>query len=89
MITLILTHEVKNYSDWKNHFDADEHVRAKAGFKLSGLYQAFDNPNSVTIIFEVPGIEVVNGFMSSPDLKATMEKAGVISEPKVLLLNKI
>jgi len=89
MITLILTHEVKNFSDWKPFFDSDEPTRTGAGFKLSGLYQGLDNPNKVTIIFEVPGIEVVNGFLSNPNLKETMEKAGVISEPSILLLHKV
>ena len=87
MVTAILTHEVKNYSDWKKGFDEGEPMRQQAGIKTKGVYSSVDNANHVTIIAEFPSAEVVQGFLSNPDLKAAMEKAGVIGKPEMKILN--
>ena len=89
MITVIVTHEIKNYSDWRKVFDADEVNRLKAGFKSKGVYHSVDNSKNITIIGEVPSVEAIKGFMSNPELKAAMEKGGVIGIPDVKILNKI
>ncbi len=88
MKTVIITHEVKNYSEWRKVYDADEVNRTKAGFKTSGEYRAVDNPNMVTIIGEVPSVEAISKFMANPDLKVAMEKGGVLGMPDVRILNK-
>ena len=89
MVTVIITHECKNYSDWRKVFDADEVNRLKAGFKSTGVYHSVENANKITIIGEAPSVEVIQGFMSNPELKAAMERGGVISKPEVKILNKI
>ena len=89
MVTVIISHECKNYSDWKTVFDADEVNRSKAGFKSTGVYHSFDNANKITIVGEAPSLGAINGFMSNPALKAAMEKGGVIGMPDVKILNKI
>jgi hypothetical protein len=89
MVTVIISHECKNYSDWRKVFDADEENRSKAGFKSTGVYHSFDNANKITIFGEAPSAEVINGFMSNPALKEAMEKGGVIGMPDVKILNKI
>jgi hypothetical protein len=88
MVNVILTHEVKSFSDWKKGFDEGEPMRAQAGVKTSGVYASVDNPNLVTVIAEFPSVEVVNGFMNNPELQAGMEKAGVIGKPEVKILKK-
>ena len=89
MVTVIMQHEVKDFAQWKPIFDADESNRAKAGIKLSGLYTSVKNPNDVTMIFEAPGAEVLDTFMSDPNLQEAMKKGGVISAPVVSVLNKV
>jgi hypothetical protein len=89
MTTVIVTHEVKNYSDWKKVYDEDEVNRRKAGFKITGLYRSVDNPNNITIVGEAPSAEAVNQFMSNPELKAAMEKGGVLGMPDVKVLSKV
>lgn len=89
MKTVIVTHEVKNYSEWRKAYDADEVNRSKAGFKITGEYQAVDNPNNITIIGEVPSTEAIQNFMANPDLKEAMEKGGVIGMPEVKVLDKV
>jgi len=89
MVTVIISHECKNYSDWRKVFDADEANRSKAGFKSTGVYHSVDNANKITIIGEASSLEAINGFMANPELIATMEKGGVIGRPDVKILNKI
>lgn len=89
MVKVILTHEVKNVAEWKKGFDAGESLRAKAGVKTLGVYTSVQNPNHVTISTEFPSVEAVNGFMANPQLKADMEKAGVVGAPEVKILNKL
>ena len=89
MKTVIVNSEVKNYSDWKKVYDADEENRLKAGLHQTGLYQSVNNPNLVTLIFEAPSVEAINSFMSSPKLKEAMERGGVIGMPDAKILNKV
>jgi hypothetical protein len=88
MVTVIISHECKNYSVWRKVFDADEVNRLKAGFKSKGVYHSVDNSNKITIIGEAPSVAAINGFMANPELKAAMEKGGVIGMPDVKILSK-
>jgi hypothetical protein len=88
MVTVILSHEVSNYSEWKKGFDSGESLRQQAGVKTIGTYSSVDNPNLVTVITEFPNAQAVQGFMSNPNLKADMEKAGVVGKPEIKILNK-
>jgi hypothetical protein len=89
MKTIILNTEVKNYSDWRKIYDADEENRLKAGLHITGVYQSVNNPNIVTLIGEAPSVEAITSFMANPDLKATMERAGVIGMPDVKIFQKM
>jgi hypothetical protein len=88
-VTIYISHEVKDYDVWKKGFDADAVNRDKAGFKLTALYRATNNPNIIVGIMEAPSAEAAQNFLGNPDLKAAMEKAGVISAPDIKILNKV
>ncbi len=87
MVTAILTHEVKDYAEWRKGFDADDANRAGMGVSITGVFQSVENPNMITVISEVPSVEAIQAFMANPDLMATMEKAGVIGKPDMKILN--
>jgi hypothetical protein len=89
MVTVIVQHEVKNFSEWKKIFDADESNRAEAGVKLSGFYTSVKNHNDVTMIFEAPSSETFQQLMSDPGRQEDMKKAGVISVTAASILNKV
>ena len=88
MVTVIIQHEVRNFSEWKIVFDADESNRSKLGVRLMGLYTSVTNPNDVTMIFEAPNGELFNKMMSDPARQKNIEKSGVISAPKASILKK-
>ena len=89
MKTVIISHEVNNFSDWKTGFDVHEKVRASFGIKVESVNQSDANPNHVTVICNFPNMEAVNGFINSPDLHEAMEKGGVIGKPDVKILNRV
>jgi hypothetical protein len=87
MKTIVVTHEVKDYSVWRKVYDDDEKNRSKAGFK-SNVYRSIESPNKITIIGEAPNLESVKQYMESPQLKEAMERAGVIGNPVINILDK-
>ena len=89
MVTTILTHEVKDFTEWKKGFDSDAGNRDAMGVKIHGVFQDTDQPNFVTVISEVPSEEAIKGFLSNPDIKAMMAAAGVVGDPQVKILNKV
>ena len=88
-VTILLSHEVKDYATWKKGFDADEVNRKNAGLKLIALFRGVENPNIITGLMEAPSAEVAQKFLNNPELKAAMEKGGVISQPEIKVLSKI
>ena len=88
MLTVILSHEAKDYEPWRKVFDAGEPLRAASGIKMDRVYTSVDNPNKITIIGEIPSMEAMQAFMQNPQLAADMEAAGVISKPEVIVLQK-
>ena len=85
-VTVVVSHGVKDYAAWKKGFDTHESVRTKAGFKVSGVYSDVKNSNMVTIIGEFPSAAATEAFFSSPDLKETMVKAGVVGKLDIKVL---
>ena len=78
---VFISHEVTDFEAWKVIFDGDEARRAEAGLELRGLGTDADNPNLVSMFFATNDLEAVKGMLADPELKTTMDDAGVISEP--------
>lgn len=85
-VTVIISHEVKDYASWKKGYDAHEPVRKKAGFNVSGVYSDVKNPNMVTVIGEFPSAAAAEAFLTNPEMKETMAKAGVVGKPDMKVL---
>ncbi|MCB0727345.1 MAG: DUF3764 family protein [Ignavibacteriae bacterium] len=89
MITTIVSHKVKDFSEWKKVFDASGGLRSKFKMNVTALFQSVDDPNMVTMIGEAPSVEDINEFNSNPELKAAMESGGLIGTMEVKILNKV
>ena len=85
-VTVIVTHEVKDYASWRKVYDADESNRKNGGFDVRGVYTDAKNPNWVTLIGTFPNAAAVEKFISSPKLKEAMENGGVMGKPEVKVL---
>lgn len=86
MIYLYVHHKVRDYNEWKTHFDRDEQERLKAGIELNKIFRSVKDNNEVHILFEAPKRVDANKFFNNPRLKELMTKSGVISEPEIFIL---
>jgi hypothetical protein len=84
---LIVRHKVKDFAAWKQAFNAHAPARAGAGLSNPRLFRSTDDPSEVVILFDAADVARAKQFGSSPDLKAAMERAGVIDRPDVYILN--
>lgn len=89
MTTIINSHKVENFGTWKLGFDQGAEMREKLGIIIKGVFQSIDDENQVTIISEMPSPEIAKAVLSSPELKAAGQKAGVISAPEIKMLNQV
>lgn len=83
---MIVSHEVRNFEEWRVGFDADASNREQAGISVIDLYRGEDNPNMITLISEIADIEGAKAMLNNPELKEKMASLGVISAPEVKIL---
>lgn len=86
MPTMIVKHTVADFGKWKQVFDAHSDTRKKFGSLGGKVYQSAENPNEVTIVTQWGDLGKAKEFAASPDLKSTMEKAGVTGQPQIQFL---
>ncbi|WP_276135051.1 hypothetical protein [Polluticoccus soli] len=87
MVTIINTHEVKDFNAWKIGFEAGAEVRARAGVTLKNLFRDTDNPNKVTVVCEMGDTESAKAFIAN--LRQVLEKSGVVGEPNIMILEHV
>jgi quinol monooxygenase YgiN len=80
---------VKDYTAWKPFYDQHATTRNAAGCKADKVYRGVSDPNDIVIVFQWDSAENARRFSTSPDLKATMEKAGVIGMPEMHILPEL
>lgn len=85
LITTV-SHSVKDYSKWKAVYDSANELRKKAGVNDYLLLRSLSDENLITVIGTSTSAEKFNKFITNPDLKTVMEKAGVTSKPVVKVL---
>lgn len=88
MASMLIQHNVKNFSEWKRVFDSVAGLRATNGEISAHIYRGESEPNRVTAIFEWDSLANAHKYAQSPELKAAMEKAGVEGAPSIYFLNE-
>jgi hypothetical protein len=83
MPALIVNHKVADFDKWLKAYEDHAATRSAAGITGSVVFQSADDPNNVTIYFEVTDLNSAREFTTSADLKQTMEAAGVVSPPSI------
>jgi quinol monooxygenase YgiN len=88
MASMLIQHRVKDFTEWKKVFDSFAGLRASNGELSNKIFRDASDPNSLTIINKWNSLENAQKFAHSPELKAAMEKAGVVGPPSVYFLNE-
>ena len=84
---LLVKHKVREFDVWKAAFDRDADRRQSSGSLGGTVYCSIDDPHEVTVLLEWDNVANINSFMESPELKATMESAGVMEQPTIWILD--
>lgn len=79
---MLIKHSVADYAKWKPAFDAHSPIRKENGQTDLDLLRGIDNPNLVLVVEKITDVQKAKDFTQLPDLKETMEKAGVNSAPE-------
>ena len=87
-VRMFVRHEVADYGVWRTAFDSFAPTQKKMGVIFKAVYQSAENQNDVTVIHDFHSLEKAKAFASSPELKTTMEKAGVKGAPQIWYTTK-
>jgi hypothetical protein len=82
----MIRHKVADFAKWKPVYDSHAPARANAGLKEEHLFRNIDNPSEVVLLFSAEDLNKAKAFVSSSDLRETMQKAGVIDKPDIWFL---
>jgi len=81
-----ITHSVADFTAWKETYESAQEVRKNAEISDHLVLRSLSNENVITVLGTATSAAKFNEFMSNPDLKEIMEKAGVTSKPEVEVL---
>jgi quinol monooxygenase YgiN len=88
MASILVQHTVKDYAEWKKVFDSAKDLRTSSGEISAQVYRDASDPNKITVMNKWDSMANAQKFVQSPEMKAAMEKAGVVGAPAVYFLNE-
>lgn len=83
MTTLFVRHEVADYRQWRQVYDAFAPTQAALGVLDQAVYQSIEDPNDITVRHEFATVEAAQAFTGSAELRSAMHDAGVAGAPTV------
>ena len=80
---LTIHHKVTDYTAWRKGYDAHEQSRRSAGLTNGRVFRSAEDPNDVVVLQDVTDVAKARTWVGSEDLKAAMQKSGVIGSPTI------
>jgi hypothetical protein len=75
--------KVKDYATWRPAYDGHEKSRLSAGVTNGRVFRNAQDPNDIVILQDVADVAKARTWLGSDDLKATMQKSGVVGSPNI------
>ena len=88
MTSILVQHQVKDYAVWKKVFDSSAGMRTSNGGISTQIFRDASDPNKLTVINKWNSLANAQKFAHSPELKAALEKAGVVGAPTIYFANE-
>ena len=85
---IIVQHNVNDYAKWEEKFLIFEATRAGMNIEVISVLSQYTNPNDVMIVAYYSDFQMVTEYGKMISSSKAMEDAGVVSDPKILLLTK-
>jgi hypothetical protein len=79
--------KVKDYAEWRTSYDGREKSRLSAGITNGRVFRRAEDPNDVLVLQDVADVAKARTWFGSDDLKAAMQKSGVIGSPSIRFAN--
>lgn len=73
---------VQDFSVWKALFDDARPLRERHGFLRESVFQSIDDPNHISLVFEVTSECEAKKWMESDLLREYLDRGGVVGEIK-------
>jgi hypothetical protein len=75
--------KVKDYAAWRTGYDAREKNRVSAGITNGRVFRRAEDQNDVVILQDVADVAKARTWLASDEMKAAMEKGGVVGSPNI------
>ena len=80
---VIVHPKVKDYATWRTTYDGHEKNRISAGITNGRVFRRAEDPNDLVILQDVADVAKARTWLGSDDMKAAMEKGGVVGSPNI------
>ena len=80
---LTLHFKVKDFNAWRTSYNGNENGRVAAGITNGRVFRGADDQNEVIVLQDVADVAKARTWLGSEDLKAAMQKSGVIGSPSI------
>jgi hypothetical protein len=80
---LTLHFKVKDFNAWRTSYNGHEKNRVSAGITNGRVFRSADDQNDVVILQDVADVAKARAWLGSDDLKAELQKSGVVGSPNV------
>ena len=75
--------KVKDFNAWRTSYNGHEKDRASAGITNGRVFRSPDDPSDVVILQDVADVAKARTWLGSNEMKAAMEKSGVLGSPSI------
>ncbi len=83
MALLAIRHEVQDYDAFREVYDELSELQQQWGVIAESVHRLVDAPNTVLILRQFATVPQAHGLLTSRELEAAMQRAGVQGEPRV------
>ena len=84
---VIIKHKVANFAKWKTAYESHDSTRQAYGLHNYIVARGLKDSNMVMVVLKMDDTTKAKQFAALPDLKAAMQKGGVIGAPSFLYLD--
>jgi hypothetical protein len=83
MALLAVRHDVRDYDDFRAVYDSMSELQRQWGVTAESVHQLAGSPNTVLILHHFATAAQADAFLTSRELRAAMQRAGVEGDPRV------
>ncbi len=84
---VIIKHKVANFAKWKTAYESHDSTRQAYGLHNYIVARGLKDSNMVMVVLKMDDTTKAKQFAALPDLKAAMQKGGVMGAPSFLYLD--